>query len=139
MLSKRKPKKLTKNLTATLQAVNDPLENQLGYKNSNRPSKPNLLDATKPSKLIAPTRLRRTVSSQLSRSRNKLHIASTILGIFQYFPSSKNTLNTLNGCGLCLDTNLLSMGITMGEGKRRDYKGFSLRMGSSLSNKVGML
>ena len=33
---------------------------QLGYKDSNRPSKPNLPSAPKPSKLLAPTRLRRT-------------------------------------------------------------------------------
>ena len=33
---------------------------QLGYMNSNRPSKPNLPDVPKPSKLLAPTRLRRT-------------------------------------------------------------------------------
>ena len=31
------------------------------------------------------------------------------------------------------------MGITMGEGKRRDYKDFSLRMSSSLSKLVGVL
>ena len=31
------------------------------------------------------------------------------------------------------------MGITMGEGKRRDYKDFSQRIGSSLSNKEGLL
>ena len=76
---------------------------------------------------------------QLFGSCNKLHIASTILGIFQCFPSSRNTLNTQNGCGQCLGTNLLSMGITTGEGRRRDYKDFSLRKSSSLSNKVGVL
>ena len=63
MLLKRKSKNSVKNLSAALQAVNDPLENQLGYMNSNRPSKPNLPDAPKPSKLLVPTRLRRTVSS----------------------------------------------------------------------------
>ena len=41
---------------------NGPLENQLGYMNSNRPSKPNLPDAPKPFKLLAPIRLRQTVS-----------------------------------------------------------------------------
>ena len=35
----------------------------LGYTNSNRPSKPNLPNASKPSKLFAPTRLSLTVSS----------------------------------------------------------------------------
>ena len=61
MLSKRKPKNSTKNLSATLQAVNDPLENQLGYMHSNRPSKPNLPNAPKPFKLLTPTRLRQIV------------------------------------------------------------------------------
>ena len=35
--------------------------------------------------------------------------------------------------------NLLSIGMTMREGMRRDYKDFSLRMSSSLSNWVGVL
>ena len=61
VLSKRKAKNLAKNLSVALQAVNDPLENQLGYMNSNRPS--NLPNAPKPSKLFAPTMLCRTVSS----------------------------------------------------------------------------
>ena len=47
----------------TLQAVNDLLENQLGYMNSNRLSKPNLPDTPKPSKLLAPTNLSLTMSS----------------------------------------------------------------------------
>ena len=34
-----------KNLSTALQAINDPLENQLGYMNSNGPSKPNLPNA----------------------------------------------------------------------------------------------
>jgi len=36
---------------------------KLGYMNSNRPSKPNLPDAPKPSKFLTPTRLNLTVSS----------------------------------------------------------------------------
>ena len=63
VLSKRKPKNSAKNLSVALQAVNDPLENQLRYMNSNRPSKPNLSYAPKPFKLLAPTGLRRTLSS----------------------------------------------------------------------------
>ena len=63
MLLKRKLKNSAKNLSATLQVVNDLLENQLGYTNSNRPFKPNLSNALKPSKLLAPTRLHRTVPS----------------------------------------------------------------------------
>ena len=42
---------------------NDPLENQLRYMNSNRLSKPNLSDAPKPSKLLAPIELSLTLSS----------------------------------------------------------------------------
>ena len=41
----------------------DPLENQLGYMNSNRPSKPNLPDAPKPSKFLASIGLSLTLSS----------------------------------------------------------------------------
>ena len=63
MLLKRKPKNLAINLSAALQVENDPLVNQLGYMNSNRPSKPNLPDAPKPSKFLAPTGLRLTLSS----------------------------------------------------------------------------
>ena len=58
MLSKKKLKNSVKNLSTALQAVNDPLENQLGYMNDNRPSKTNLPNASKPSKSLAPTRLR---------------------------------------------------------------------------------
>ena len=65
MLLKRKPKNSAKKLAATLQAVNDPLENQLGYMNSNSPSKLNLPNALKPSELLTPTRLCRTMSSQV--------------------------------------------------------------------------
>ena len=60
MLSKRKLKKSAKNLSAVLQAINNPLKNQLGYMNSNRP-KPNLPNAPKPFKLLALTRLRQIV------------------------------------------------------------------------------
>ena len=60
MLSKRKLKKSAKNLSAVLQAINDPLKNQLEYMNSNRP-KHNLPNAPKPFKLLAPTWLRRIV------------------------------------------------------------------------------
>ena len=73
MLSKRKPKNSAKNLSIALQAVNDPLENQLGYTNSNRPSKPNLPNAPKPSKLLAPTRLCQTVSSLAFRIPQLAH------------------------------------------------------------------
>ena len=76
MFSKRKPKNLAKNLSVALQAINDPLENQLGYMNSNKPSKPNLPNAPKPSKLLALTRLRRTVSSLTFRIPQLAHCIS---------------------------------------------------------------
>ena len=104
---------------------------QLGYMNSNRPSKPNLPDVPKPSKLLAPTRLRRTFffssvpdSAIIHGIRHPWHLPM--------LPKAPKTLNTLNGCGQCLDRNLLSIGMTMREGMRRDYKDFSLRMSSSL-------
>ena len=53
--------------------VNDPLENQLGYMNSNRPFKPNLPNAPKPSNLLAPTRLHWTVSSLAFRILQLTH------------------------------------------------------------------
>ena len=52
---------------------NYPLENQLGYMNSNRPSKPNLSNAPKPSKLLAPIRLHRTMSSLAFRISRLAH------------------------------------------------------------------
>ena len=55
------------------------------------------------------------------------------------FSNLQNTLYTLNRYELCLGTNLLSMGITIEEERRRDYKDFSLRMSSSLSNEVRVL
>ena len=51
-LSKRKTKNSVKNLSATLQAVIDPLDNQLEYMNSKRSSKSSLSNAPKPSKLL---------------------------------------------------------------------------------------
>ena len=78
MLSKRKPKNSAKNLSAALQAVNNPLENQLEYINSNRLSKPNLLDAPKPSKLLAPIGLHRTLSSLTYRILQLAHCINQI-------------------------------------------------------------
>ena len=66
-------KELGENLSAVLQAINDPLENQLRYMNSNRPSKPNLPNAPKPSKLLVPIRLHRTVSSLAFRISRLAH------------------------------------------------------------------
>ena len=52
VLSKMKPKNSVKNLSAALQVVIDPLDNQLDTWVSKRPSKPNRLVVPKPSKLL---------------------------------------------------------------------------------------
>ena len=52
MLSKRKPKPSTKNLSAALQAVNNPLKNVVGIHEQQKTSKPNLPSVLKPSKLL---------------------------------------------------------------------------------------
>ena len=51
-----------KTSSPTSKQWNDPLENQLGYMNSNKPSKPNLPDAPKLSKFLAPIGLSLTLS-----------------------------------------------------------------------------
>ena len=57
-----------------------------------------------------------------------------LLAIPQSFPSSK-TLSTLwKGVG-CVWVQISSQGMTIGEGKRRGYNDFSLRMSSSLSKR----
>ena len=110
---------------------------QLEYINSNRPSKPNLPSVLKPSKLLVPMRLRRTYlfsnlpDSAIAHSiRHPWHLPM--------LPKTPSTLNTLTGCGQCLDRNLLSIGVTMGEEMRRDYKDFSKKL-VALSNWVGVL
>ena len=115
---------------------------KLGYTNRRRPSKPNLPSVPKPSKLLAPMRLRRTfVFSSLSDLAIR-PIASTkphqlLLVIPQNFPSSK-TLSTLwIGVGYVW-VQISSQGMTMGEGWRRCYNDFSIRMSSSLSLKMGV-
>ena len=55
MLSKRKPKNSTKNLSVALQAVINPLKNKLEYMNNKKPSKPNPSHVLEPSKLLLPT------------------------------------------------------------------------------------
>ena len=63
---------------------------QLGYMDSNRPSKPNLLSAPKPSKLLAPTRLRRTFffSSFLDSTTRPQH---QTMQIGSFLTTSQNT------------------------------------------------
>ena len=63
---------------------------KLGYMNSRRPFKLNLLSAPKPSKFLAPTGLRRILSSLVYRIP-QLPIASTKMNqsLLNYFPSTK--------------------------------------------------
>ena len=63
---------------------------KLGYMNSRRPSKPNLPSAPKPSKLLATTGLRRTLSSLVYRIPQS-PIASTKMNwsLLNCFPSTK--------------------------------------------------
>ena len=112
---------------------------KLGYMNSRRLFKPNLPSVPKPSKLLAPTRLCRTFVFSSLPDPTIHSIASTkphrlLLAIPQSFPSSK-TLSTLwIGVG-CVWVQISSQGLTMGEGWRRGYNDFSLRMSSPLSKR----
>ena len=54
MLSKRKSKNSTKNLSTTLQVEIDPLMNKLEYMNNKRPFKPNLPNVLEPSNKVTP-------------------------------------------------------------------------------------
>ena len=90
VLSKRKPKSSAKNLSNALQTVNNTLENKVGIHDSRRPSKPNLLNAPKPSKLLALTGLRRTLSSLACRiSQSPIVLTKMNWSLPNYFPSTK--------------------------------------------------
>ena len=112
MLLKRKSKTSAKNLSITLQAVNRSFDNKLGYTNSKRPSKPNLTNVLKPSKLLRQRGFSEPCLVELFRSRNTpdcIYQASPAsFGISPKLPKLQNTLCTLKMCGLCLGTNLLS-------------------------------
>ena len=112
MLSKRKLKNSTKNLSAALQVVIDPLDSKLGYTNSKRPSR-----------LIYPMYLSPPSSYSNKASQNRVlssfsdpaicPIASAksrrlFFGKSPKLPKLQNTIYTLKRCGLCLGTNLLS-------------------------------
>ena len=55
----------------------------------------------------------------------------------QNFPNSKHSLYFEKGVG-CVWVQISSQGMTIKEGRRRDYNNFSLRMSSSLYKKMGM-
>ena len=114
MLSKRNPKNSAKNLSAAFQAVNGPLENQLGYMNSNRPSKPNLPNAPKLSKLLALTRLRRIVSSLAFQIPQLAHCINQYELVLSW--TASQTLRTFSLLWIWWGKNLVYnplMGMTM--------------------------
>ena len=73
--------------------------------NNNRPSKPNLPNVPKPSKLLAPMRLRRTFIFSSLPDLAIRPIASTkshrLLLAVPKLPKLQNTFYTMNRCGLC--------------------------------------
>ena len=112
---------------------------KLGYMNSRRPSKPNLLSVPKPSKLLAPTGLRRTLVFSSLPDLAIRPIASAkphrlLLAIPQNFPSFKTLYTLWKGVGYVW-IQISYQGMTMWEVRRRGYKDFSLRMSSSLSKR----
>ena len=118
----------------------DPLNNQLGYTNSKRPSKPDLPNVPKPSMLLLQQGFSEPCLVQLSRSHNMpdcIRQASPVsFGKSPKLPKLQNTLYTLKRCWLCL-AQISSQGMIMGERRRRGYNDLSLRMSSSLSLKDG--
>ena len=137
MLSKKKPKNLGKNLSATHQIEIDLLVNKLEYTNNKKPSKPSLPNVLEPFKLLLLMDFSESCLHQFSRSHNTtlLHppsITGSFLENSQSFPSSK-TLSTLFIGVTNVWIQISSQGMTMEEERRRGYNDFSLRMSSSLS------
>ena len=98
MLSKRKPKNSAKNLSAALQAVINPLDNQLGYM-----GKQETLQAS------TPTRLLGTMSCPALRILQQAPCCICHPWLLPMLPSnSKTLLDTLKGCGKCLGYQALN-------------------------------
>ena len=80
--------------------------------NNKSPSKPSLPNVFEPSKLLLPTDFSKSYFLQFCGSRNMpdciCQVSSTSFGKPPKLPKLQNTLYTLNKCGLCLGTNLLS-------------------------------
>ena len=112
---------------------------KLGYMNSKRPFKPNLPSVPKPFKFLAPTKLRRTFVFYSLLDPAIRPIASTkphrlLLAIPKSFPSSRTLCTLWIGVG-CAWVQISSQSMTIGEGWRRCYNDFSLRMSSSRSKR----
>ena len=95
---------------------------KLEYTNNKKPFKPSLPNILKPSKLLLLTDFSKSCLLQLSKSHNTLDCTCqalpTSFGKSPKFPKLQNTLYTLNMCGLCLGTNLLSK-YDNGRGKKK--------------------
>ena len=139
MLSKRKSKNLTKNLSAVPPSGNQSTRQLVGIHG---------LERDLPS-LIYPMYLRPPSSYSNKASRNRVlsnssdptirPIASTkphrlLLAIPQSFPNSKILSTLYIGVG-CVLVQISSQSMTMREGWRKGYNDFSLRMSSSLSKR----
>ena len=139
MLSKRKSKNLTKNLSAVPPSGNQSTRQLVGIHGLTRdlPS------------LIYPMYLRPPSSYSNKASRNRVlsnssdptirPIASTkphqlLLAIPQSFPNSKILSTLYIGVG-CVLVQISSQSMTMRERWRRGYNDFALRMSSSLSKR----
>ena len=138
MLLKRKSKNWTKNLSITLQVEIDPLVNKLEYTNNKIPFKPSLPIVLEPPSSCYQRTSRSLVFTRFPDPAIR-PIASTkpywlLLENPQSFPSSK-TLSTLWKCMCCVWVQIFFQGMTMGDGRRRGYNDFSLRMSSSLSKR----
>ena len=94
----------------------------LEYTNNKRTSNSSQPNVLKPSKLLLPTYFSESCLLQLSESHNMpncIHQASSAsFGKSPMLPKLQNTFYTLNMCGLCLDTNLLSR-YDNGKGKEK--------------------
>ena len=84
----------------------------LEYPNNKRLSKPSLPHVLEPSKLLLPTDFSESCLLQLFGSHNTIdciyQASPASFGKSPNLPKLQNTLYTLNRCGLCLGTNLLS-------------------------------
>ena len=98
---------------------------KLEYTNNKIPSKPSLPNVLEPSKLLLPTDFSESCLLQLSGFRNTpdciCQASSASFGKSLKLPKFQNTLYTLKKCGLCLDTNLISM-YDNGRGKEKRLK-----------------
>ena len=111
---------------------------KLEYINNKRPSNPNLPHVLEPSKLLLPTDFSESCLLQHFGSRDMLdcicQASSASFGKSLKLSKLQKTLYTLNRWG-CIQVQISSQGMIMGERRRRCYNNFLLRMSSSLSKR----